>query len=314
MRPFVVFKDGKMGAIDESGKVKIPALYDSLVGFRDGLSPVLIEGKYGYIASSGEIAIPPEFDDANCFSCSLARVKKRGDTFFISTSGKRISDSFYHAKDFAEGFAEVQRSMTSNWGFIDSLGRNAIEPRFDATSCFSEGVAAVAIDWKWGFISPVGKFEILNKFTSARKFSEGLAAVSLDPKLGRFGFIDRTGELIIPSKFSGSDLLFSNGLAPVWDEGSFGFINKVGEVVIPYQFYDAKGFSEGRCVVGIQRKGRTLYGFIDEAGNWVVRPSFYFANSFENGLARVNSDPQGADEAWGYIDRNGKWLWRPNAL
>ena len=82
-------------------------------------------------------------------------------------------------------------------GFVDRTGKVVIPPRFEGTSNFSEGLAAVRINGKWSFIDRGGKV-ISPEFDSAGNFSEELAPVNMN---GKWGFIDKTGKVAIPPQF-----------------------------------------------------------------------------------------------------------------
>ncbi|WP_082226703.1 WG repeat-containing protein [Microscilla marina] len=49
---------------------------------------------------------------------------------------------------------------------------------------FSGGLAAVKYSNKWGFIDKTGKLVIAHEFDSAKSFSEGLTVVEKDNKFG----------------------------------------------------------------------------------------------------------------------------------
>ena len=51
----------------------------------------------------------------------------------------------------------------------------------------------------------------------------------------KFGFIDKTGKLVIPAQFDDAEP-FSKGLAVVKIKGKYGFIDKAGKLVIPAKF------------------------------------------------------------------------------
>lgn len=88
--------------------------------------------------------------------------------------------------------------------------------------------------------------------------------------------------------------------------GIFGFIDKTGKLVIPMEFTYAREFQEGLALVS---KGDTDY-FIDKTGKIVLDLSDYdFAWGFENGLARVSKDDENGipfTSKQGYIDKTGK--------
>ena len=64
----------------------------------------------------------------------------------------------------------------------------------------------------------------------------------------KYGFIDKSGKVVIEPQFDDADL-FSEGLVLVEKDGKWGFIDKSGKVVIEPQFDDAEPFSEGLAKV-----------------------------------------------------------------
>lgn len=79
------------------------------------------------------------------------------------------------------------------------------------------------------------------KYDDIGFFSEGFAAVEKD---GMYGFIDKTGKLVIPTIYEYVQP-FSEGLAAVNRDGKWGFIDKKGKMVIPANFYFVSRFNEG---------------------------------------------------------------------
>jgi hypothetical protein len=66
----------------------------------------------------------------------------------------------------------------------------------------------------------------------------------------------------------------------------------------------AEDFSEGLAQVRVKNK----WGFIDKSGKMVIKPRFYHqVESFSGGLAYVITQ----DGRHGYIDRTGKYIWKP---
>jgi hypothetical protein len=74
-----------------------------------------------------------------------------------------------------------------------------IEPTFDLTYGFSEGLAAVRIGDKWGYVDPSGRMVVpLEKFKTADAFHNGLARVTTGQG---FGYIDKTGKMVWSGKY-----------------------------------------------------------------------------------------------------------------
>jgi|ERR1700728_4913112 hypothetical protein len=79
-----------------------------------------------------------------------------------------------------------------------------------------------------------------------------------------------------------------------------GYIDKTGRLVIPARFTYATPFSEGLAAVTESESGDTGWGFIDRSENWVVPPTFEWATAFQSGLAAVNRK-----QNCGYVDKRG---------
>lgn len=58
---------------------------------------------------------------------------------------------------------------------------------------------------------------------------------------GKYGFIDKLGNLVIPNRYEWADSFKDNGLASVKMEGKYGTIDLNGELVVPctYQLEEA---------------------------------------------------------------------------
>ncbi len=106
---------------------------------------------------------------------------------------------------------------TANGEKFDSLGDTYTNARD-----FSEGLAAVKKDGLWGYIDTDGKYAVEPKYYGAWSFSEGLAAVQ--DKNGKWGFIDKSGNEVVAAAYDGA-WYFSKGLAVVVSGNRYGYIN-----------------------------------------------------------------------------------------
>ena len=154
------------------------------------------------------------------------------------------------------------------------------------------------------------------------------------PQGGKWGFIDRSGRLVVPARFDrlGGCIrrVFDVDLAPVVLDGQWVYIDRAGKVVVrvPGKASGGSGwrhrrpraepagpevhhcgpFSGGLAVIGVGTirmgdVGRITYGFIDRTGRTVIEPTFSGAREFSEGFAAVRLRPR-----WAYVDRKGKAL------
>ncbi|MBW2257204.1 MAG: WG repeat-containing protein [Deltaproteobacteria bacterium] len=113
----------------------------------------------------------------------------------------------------------------------------------------------------------------------------------------RWGYVDPTGRRIIEPVFKAA-MPFAEGLAAVRQKKRYGFIDDAGTEVIPERFDKVVRFAEGLAVVHHKRAGKWRWGYADRSGDWLLKPELLAAYDFSCGLARV----QFPDATWGFID------------
>ncbi len=191
--------------------------------------------------------------------------------------------------------------------YIDRTGKVVLTVPYPAGK-FSEGLARVTVDRKTGYIDLTGKLVIGPIDLGGRDFSNGLAMVESNERCTyaetkqKYGFIDRTGSLVIPvtltrpCNYWGNQFDFTKeGLALTNIGNKWGFIDKSGKVLM--QFDEASEFSEGLAAAKVN--GR--FGYIDSSGKFVIEPAFDLALPFSDGMAAVR-----ANGLYGFIDKTGR--------
>lgn len=313
------------------------------------LYPITVDDKHGFIDETGNVKfmLPEEVYTTFPFSEGLAVAGKtvpntNGRWGFIDENGKYVIEAkFIMVKPFSEGLAAVvfkeNENAYSKVGYMDQTGRIVIPPRFSGEGGvsepgFSEGLAAVKVYVdrmdKWGYIDKSGKYVIEPQFAAAGPFSEGRAMVGIaEPSWSndyKLGFIDAEGRSIAKPQYESADQ-FSEGLAPVLVKDKVGFIDLQGQMIIEPQFepdgtggcallgrVGASRFSEG--LAAVQLKGHEWgkgWGYIDRLGNWMIKPEFACAAPFSEGLAVVGVRDEEGHWLYGYIDKTGATVIKP---
>lgn len=104
-----IMKGGKWGFSD-GFKTVIPAMYDEVFGFKEGLASVEIDGKCGYIDGQNNIVIPLDYDIAMSFSDGLAMVARGEKCGYINKNNELIVPFEYDAATpFEDGEAKVKK-------------------------------------------------------------------------------------------------------------------------------------------------------------------------------------------------------------
>jgi WG containing repeat/TonB C terminal len=154
---------------------------------------------FGYMDKTGKLVIQPRF--------SLAQNFKDG----VAIVGIKKSNS------------SDQSLNAFSYGLINKMGQFLVEPQYSYIEPFNEGLAVIRLkdtaQTKLGLINTQGKLVVAPHYSSISSFSEGLARVSEttfdsagQPLLEQYGYIDKTGKVVIPLLFKSASM-FINGHA-----------------------------------------------------------------------------------------------------
>ena len=289
------------GFIDKKGVMVVEPQFESQKSysypgpFSEGLAAFPGKNGWGYIDAEGRVVIEALFgtgenifSKGKPFSQGLAMIFDFSNTVFIDRDGRQLNDqTFINAYSYTDDLAAVSL-LLGGAGYLDRSGKFAIEPKYERTLPFSEGLAAVRINEKWGFIDKNDTMVIPPQYPDDKKdsgdspipFSQGLAGVKIK---GKWGFIDRAGKMIINPRYAEANP-FRDGRALVRSGKKYGFVDRKGNEAIPIKYQYARDFSDGLAMVKVDRK----YGYVDPAGNFVIKPLFdELGGQFSEGLIAV---------------------------
>ena len=180
---------------------------------------------------------------------------------------------------------------------------------FDAFLGFQEGYAAVIKNGKWGIVNKDWKLVLPCIYDELGNVTD--AAVKFYNKAnGKYGIFDiRANKILVEAKYIHATG-FSEGYAAVLDDkaGRWGIINRKGEMIVQPKFWSLSFypqnpylmlFNEGLANVAIDD---AKWGYIDTNLKNVVPFEYIFAEPFKGGMARVNKNGKN----WFYIDKTGK--------
>lgn len=288
----------RLGFADSTGKLRIAPQFARAEYFSEGLAAVGSDKLSGFIAKNGAVVIPLQFLEAGSFENGSAVVVDTLDQYhLIDHTGKKITRRAYDfIGPFSEGLARVSRNECS--GFIDITGNELIECRPAEFGNFSQGLAWMRDSTgRWGFINRKGETVIPPIYDRAESFAAGLPVrVRLN---NRWGLINAQGQLLQPCIYTYIGP-WSEGLALVVNEGKFGYLNAAGKIVVPVNFlYDRdqlgdNPFSNNSARVLLEKKA----GLIDSTGKLVLPRDFDDVKPYQEGFAPVNKKGK-----WGYADK-----------
>lgn len=153
----IVNKDKKYGAVEYTGKLLIPCVYNDLRYSGFILRAKDDNGRCLY-NRTGKMIVSSDYEtDYNDYGHEGIIKVMKDDLFgFIDKEGKMISPCvFNEAEDYHDGYAIVSKG--EKWGVIDRNGKETIPLKYDEVFCFNNGLAVVYKDGKLGFVDVNGK-------------------------------------------------------------------------------------------------------------------------------------------------------------
>jgi hypothetical protein len=172
--------------VSMEGKDRADAFHDGLLRWKEGFY-------WGYRNASGEWAIPAKFDDVTDFKDGLARVEREGKWLWIDTAGNTVeAPARERIGKTSEGLTLFREG--DRLGYLKADGSPAFPFRkYGEARDFSCGMARVKVDGRYGFLDAAGNLKIPNVYASAGDFENCLAMV-----LSKDGwaYIDPEGKVV----------------------------------------------------------------------------------------------------------------------
>lgn len=300
---------------------------------------------FGYINGSGKMVIPADYETAYNFSCGWAMVKEDGEAMYIDANGisaKNLPEAdtyysyFYYNmvtfkidglqgkwdNNFKEVIPAEYKSIGINtdaglmwftedgkeYGFINEQGKQVIEPKFNYCSSFEDGICVVAVDKntdsgteiRYGVIDTKGEYLIRPQKEEIFNMGEGRIAF-YNSTTKKWGIWDKNGNEILPATYDDINAI-SCGLALVEKNSKYGYIDKNGNEVIAPLYVGAMDFVEN--LAWIQKSPDSRVELIDKNGEVVLQleEEEYPQGMFHNGLCPIYNEE---DQECRYIDKNG---------
>lgn len=231
---FIISKNGKFGLIDSTATMIIPMEYKGVLG---GLEHGQVQvknndEKWGSVTASGETFIPFEYEKFYSWSddCLLAE-RSKNQFQFLDPKGKPIHEGFFEkAVSFKQGIALAQKD--GKIGFINTDGEVVIDFQYEDYKTI--------VDAEFDPKQRVYKRSILTK---------------------GYTILDKYGNR---SKIKNSRFILEEGYILLKKDGKWGYINKTGETVIPFEFDDLSIAQKGADHIGITKDGQQGVYFIKE--------------------------------------------------
>lgn len=264
----VVEVSGKYGLIDTLGKYVIPASYDYVYSFSNGLATVYKDGKFGAVNTKGVVVIPIEYDFLSAFTEAGRADAVKGNKWGVINSANTALLPFQYlvAGTDDKGYT---RAFSNNWGYFDPAGKPVLDESYQALSHEGNGYVVgylttlkkVLMNTKWEKVLPDDlAYDELHKSGNPCIVKKG----------DHYGLFDlKAKKLILPAEYSsiyfeGSDML---RVAKSRESGPYYFADLKGNKLFGKEFQEIREFDYASLA---EVKQNNKWGLIDKKGNWIL--------------------------------------------
>ncbi len=282
-----IYLNDKQGLVNEQGAVVLEPQFDDISKIKNGFAEVELDNKLGLINEQAVVVFKPQFDDIEKFKSGFAQVVTGNKIGVINKQGELVFEpQFDELESFSNGLAQMKKG--NRWGLVNSKGEIIFDARFSQKLKFEDSKSIAMENGKYGIVHLDGR--VLFDFLADKiAIEDALYFIQKNRKWKIYNadFKAISPEYDdIKTTFKGTKYAyFVDGRCLVRLNGKYGFINKKAEMVIPNKFDQIAmdGFRGGFCAA----KSGDKWGYIKKDGTYLVEPQFDEAESFVN-LGTVN--------------------------
>lgn len=319
MKLYPVVLNGKYGYMNAQGKLIVPAIYNEVAPFQDGLAVVSKEELFGIIDKKNQVVVDFQYDEVSEFTSNRAIVRKGEKYAVINRSGKLIfplefddisliAQNLYtvvqdgKSKTYNSNFQEALFGAGSNVELNFSARMSMKHPEFELVGDLDQksNRAVVKVAGQLNYIDSLGKVTLtapLEWFADAlnvAKFTNGFAVFR---KKEKFGLIDVNGKVIQKPIYEASGPY--TGFWSVKDKGNWALLDVKGKVILPFEYDFIRFTPDLGYLIGKVDK----FGLFNAAGKMLLPVSFSNIKLFEDAYFLVSNE-----DKFGLFLKDGKEL------
>lgn len=296
-----VKKGGDWGYIDRKGYNAIPLLYESALPFNQYYAIVKFLGYWGVLNGKGQWQLHPKYDTIIAAGENQFIAREKSRTFLINDQEKILFTTYNDLKtkngsiEESDAFGNKRIIKPSGqplttldydsisplmdneyyihirknkYSLISKEGKTAVTENAKMESIFPFDGEFIGIkkDGRFGFIDRLGNLRIANQYGAIGQWREEAAAVRLNMK---WGFVDRLERLLVqPYYDSATD--FNNDISIISISDKYGFVNSEGTEVLSIDFDSIHLTKHGNYI--LRKSG--LYGLANTQGRLILQPQY----------------------------------------
>jgi len=316
LKLYPIISNGKYGFMNAQGKLIIPALYNEVGPFQEGLAVVSKEELFGIIDKKNQVVVDFQFDEILEFVNNRAIVRKENKYGVIDRLGKLIfplvfDDISLNESGVYDAVKEEKNCMYDlnfqvlpyvdgvlTLSFSQYMTKEHPEFEFISELNKTSNRAVVKVSGQLNYIDSTGKLILATPMEwfpdalNVAKFTDGFAVYR---KKDKFGLIDLNGKPVQKPVYESSGPF--TGFWPVKDKGNWALLDVKGKVVLPFEYDFIRYIPE----LGYLIEREEYFGLLQANGKLILPVSFSNIKLFENAYFLVS-----IDEKFGLFLKDGK--------
>ena len=255
------------GVVNSKGDIVIPVKYTAIENpNKSGVTVAKSDKEWGVLSKKGEWLIKPKYDSATAFDANGISIVRIGEEYgMVNSKGKVVlAPKYAQITEFSEEEGLAFFLDDDEWGIINTKGKVVLEAEFDKVLAgYKNGMAIVEDGGDYVLINKKGVeiFEFDDCIPYGTYSENGLILVQEVKKSGegKFGFLDKKGDIVIDYDYKRASDFADCGLAVIFDGKEYGFINKNGKEIIAPEYDSIVSpdgrvgfFSDSFAVVGLE--------------------------------------------------------------
>ncbi|MCR9099459.1 MAG: WG repeat-containing protein [bacterium] len=226
----------KYGILNDQGRIVLPATYDKIHPYQEGLYTIQENTKYGVVNEKGVIIVPVKYQKIDRYSkfeehgIIEAEIERYTWDVYSATGKLIISHGEYSSYQLLDDFIRVNRK--GNYGVLDLQGEQVLPCEYASIVYESYPKQFIAeAKGHYGVLDTQGNIIIPFKYTYIEKFY--IKNYRVREKSGEAGIISSEGKIIVPVQFS--DIEMMDFLIKARLDQKYFFYNLSGEELLSNQ-------------------------------------------------------------------------------
>lgn len=221
---YAVKENDEWKALNENGEVVLEGYNDIKAVASDNII-VVKDNKYGIVSTSNEVRIEPTYEDLKYAFSIYYIAKKDGNYGIINSNNEEVIEFQYSNITYIEkgGFIRADKTDTESVILDNNLAQK-----------ISGIISEINLDKGYIKVYLGGEYKYYNFKLEEKSSSEVLTAntLFLSKKDGKYGYIDKSGKVIVDYIYDDAKEQNSCGFAAVKKDGLWGSINQIGAEAI----------------------------------------------------------------------------------